>query len=97
MSVDIIIGIVCAVVGALIAYATFMHNEKKENRADGQEVGTMLTEIGYIKGGIDDIKTEQREQRKTNIDFIARLTAVESSATSAHKRIDLIEGREPRD
>lgn len=97
MSIDVVIGIVCAVVGALIAYATFSHNEKKDSRTNGQELGTVLTEIGYIKANTDEIKSEQKEQRKTNTEFVTRLTAVESSAKQAHKRLDLLEGREPRD
>lgn len=97
MGVDVIIGVICAVFGALIAYATFSHNEKKESKSDGQEIGTVLTEIGYIKANTDEIKSEQKEQRKTNTEFVTRLTAVEASAKQAHKRIDTIEGREPRD
>ena len=57
----------------------------------------VLTEIGYIKSGVDDIKAEQREQRKTNTEMIARITAVESSAKQAHKRIDAIEERRSRE
>ena len=48
----------------------------------------MLSDIGYIKAGVDDIKSEQKEQRKTNMEVVARLTAVEESARQAHKRID---------
>ena len=46
-----------------------------------------MTEIGYIKSGIDDIKAEQREQRNTNTQFLERLTAVEASAKQAHKPV----------
>jgi hypothetical protein len=35
--------------------------------------GVMLTELGYIKSGVDDIKAEQREQRKINTEFYSRL------------------------
>lgn len=44
-----------------------------------------------VKGGIDDVKAEQREQRKTNTDFVGRLVSVEASAKQAHKRLDHIE------
>jgi hypothetical protein len=54
----------------------------------------MLTELGYIKSGIDDIKTEQREQRRINTEHATKLAAVEASAKQAHLRIDRIEGRE---
>lgn len=45
----------------------------------------------YIKSNTDEIKTEQREQRKTNTAVEGRLAAVEASAKSAHHRIDHLE------
>ena len=90
------IGILCTVLGAAIAYASYRLNAKKEDKAEGRETGTVLTELGYIKSGIDDIKKEQMEQRKTNTSFVERLTAVEQSAKQAHHRIDRLEGREER-
>lgn len=89
-----VIGLLCSIIGVIISYAVFSHNSEKDNKRDGEEQGMVLTELGYIKGGIDDLKAEQREQRKTNTEFIGRLTAVEASAKQAHKRIDRIEGRE---
>lgn len=44
-----------------------------------------------IKANTDEIKAEQKEQRKTNTEFVTRLTAVEASAKQAHKRIDTLE------
>jgi len=89
-----VIGLACSLLGVVISYAAFSHNSKKDTRDEGKSVGTMLTEIGYIKSNTDEIKAEQRELRKTNTEFIGRLTAVEASAKQAHKRIDRIEGRE---
>lgn len=86
-------GLIGTLLGIIISYAAFLRNSKKDSNEDGREVGTVLTELGYIKGGIDDLKAENREQRKTNTEVITRLTAVEASAKQAHKRIDRIEGR----
>lgn len=83
-----IIGILSPICAIVFGYATFTRNKKSDTTADAKQDATVLTEIGYIKGGIDDIKAEQREQRKTNTDFISRITAVEQSAKQAHKRID---------
>lgn len=58
---------------------------------------TVLTEIGYIKANTDEIKAEQKEQRKTNVEVVTRLTAVEASAKQAHKRLDAFESRERRE
>ena len=52
---EIIIGAVCTIVGVLLSYAAFARNSKKDSEASGKESGTVLTEIGYIKGGVDRI------------------------------------------
>ncbi len=87
IAVASVVNVICAIV---FGYATFNRNRKTDEEDDAKTTGTILTELGYIKGGIDDVKTEQREQRKTNMEVITRLTAVEASAKQAHKRIDAI-------
>lgn len=57
------------------------------------ESGTSWLEKAYIKANTDEIKAEQKEQRKTNTEFVTRLTDVEASAKQAHKRLDHIEKR----
>jgi len=89
-----VVSTVCAIV---FGYAAFARNKKSDTKDEALHDATVLTEIGYIKGGIDDIKAEQREQRKTNTEFVSRLTAVESSVKQAHRRLDLMEGRNTRD
>lgn len=79
---------VCAIV---FGYIAFVRNRDKDQTDEAKSDATVLTEIGYIKGGIDDIKAEQREQRKNNMEFIERLVAVEASAKQAHKRLDTLE------
>ena len=91
MEWNIIVGLVCTVLGAVISYATFSRSKGKDDRSDGQQICTVLTELGYIKSNTDEIKTEQREQRKTNTEVEGRLAAVEASAKSAHHRIDHLE------
>ncbi len=82
-----IISLVCAIV---FGYLAFFRNRKKDDTEEGRTSGTLLSDIGYIKSGVDDIKNEQKEQRKTNIEVVSRLTAVEESTKQAHKRIDEI-------
>lgn len=81
---------VCAIV---FGFAAFRRNQKKDDTDKGSSQGTILSELGFIKGGVEDIKAEQREQRKTNTQIVERLAGVEASAKQAHKRIDTIEGR----
>lgn len=86
-----IIGIAGAILGGVLSYAAFSRNSKQDSKAEGKNDGTILTELGYIKGGIDEIKSEQREQRQTNTTVLSRLASVESSVKSAHHRLDRIE------
>lgn len=80
-----VISTICAIV---FGYMAFARSRKKDDTEEGRNAGTMLSDIGYIKSGVDDIKAEQKEQRKTNIEVVSRITAVEESAKQAHKRID---------
>lgn len=85
-----VVGTVCAIVFGYIAFA---RNGKKDTADEAKADATVLTEIGYIKANTDEIKAEQKEQRKTNVEFVSRLTAVESSAKQAHHRLDSLEDR----
>lgn len=92
--VGAIIGVLGTILGGVLSYAAFHRNSKKDSESEGKEAGTMLTEIGYIKGGIDRI---ERKQDARYISMAERMSAVESSAKSAHHRIDRLEGREARE
>lgn len=85
------ISLVAGLCGIAFGVAGFLRGKKADDGAEGRQDGQILTELGYIKGGIDDVKNEQREQRKINTEFVTRLTAVEASAKQAHKRLDQIE------
>jgi hypothetical protein len=82
------VAIVGGIAGIVFGLVTLFRNKKQDDTQQGRESGTVLSDLGYIKAGVDEIKSEQKEQRKTNIEFITRLTAVEESTKQAHKRID---------
>ncbi len=92
--VGAIIGVLGTILGGVLSYAAFHRNSKKDSESEGKEAGTMLTEIGYIKGGIE---RKQDAQDARYISMAERMSAVESSAKSAHHRIDRLEGRETRE
>lgn len=92
MEWNIIVGLICTVLGAAVGYATFSRNKTKDDRGDGKETGVILTEIGYIKSSVDTVNQKLDRQDERNMEFMSRLSAVESSAKSAHHRIDRLEG-----
>lgn len=76
---------VCAIV---FGYIAFVRNRDKDKESNVKHDATVLTEIGYIKANTDEIKAEQKEQRKTNTEFVTRLTDVEASAKSSSRLRD---------
>ena len=91
-----VLGIVGAVAAILFAYLAFRRGDQQDTREAAQKQGAILTELGYIKSGVDDIKAEQREQRKINTEVSNRLAAVEIKADRAHSRLDRLERHEDK-
>ncbi len=87
-----ITGLISTICAILFGYAAFMRNKQKDHEAEGKNNGAVLTEMGYIKSGIDDIKRKQERQEEKQeeqyIKITERLTGVEASAKQAHKRLD---------
>lgn len=88
MTIFSIISATVGIIGVIFGLVSFLRNKKQDDNTEGRESGTVLSDLGYIKAGVDEIKAEQKDQRKTNIEVITRLTAVEESTRQAHKRID---------
>lgn len=85
-----IIGTICTI---FFGYALFRRNNKSDDTNEGRQTGTMLSELGYIKSGVDDIKRKQESQESFNLQVMAGIQQAKDSAASAHKRLDGIEDR----
>lgn len=90
-TISLILSSIFGIGGLAFGFITALRAKKSDDTKEAKEDGIILTELGYIKSGVDDIKQKQREQEKQNIDFVKHLTAVEESAKQAHKRIDKLE------
>lgn len=88
-----LISLLAAVAGVVFGVTTFFRNKKKDDSEDGRESGTILTELGYIKSGVDDLKRKQERSDETIMSFMKDLTAVQESTKQAHKRLDVLEDR----
>ena len=97
MSAGEIIAMVVAICGGIAGIVFGVLNRgrdaKKDNEEDGQKTGMVLTELGYIKAGVDDVKRKQEKQDEQSLQILRELTAVQESAKQAHRRIDGIEER----
>lgn len=90
-TISALFGIAGTASAILFAILAFRRNTKSDDTEAGKQSGVVLTEIGYIKAGVDDIKRKQDRQDEQHIEIVERLSAVESSAKQAHHRIDTIE------
>lgn len=93
MDIGALTGLACGVVGAVLSYLAFARNQKHDADQEGRETGAVLAELRYIRSSIDSIIKKMDKIEERHQEFGERLTAVESSAKSAHHRIDTIEGR----
>ncbi|MDR2513734.1 MAG: hypothetical protein LBD02_00815 [Christensenellaceae bacterium] len=84
-----VISTLCAII---FGYAAFTRNKKKDDEEGGAKGASIMSDLGYIKSSVDDIKRKQEKQDEKqevqHLEVISRLTTVEASAKQAHKRID---------
>ena len=92
-AITLALSIVGTVTAVVVGTVSTRRNAIKDTTEDGKHNGIILTELGYIKAGVDDVKAEQREQRSINTQHSERITAVEESAKQAHKRLDRIQSQ----
>jgi hypothetical protein len=89
------------IIGIIAGICTLKRNKKLDTDSNTKEAAlkasteashstAVLVELGYIKRSVDDFKKVQEEQVKQNQEVLQRLTIVEESTKSAHKRIDEI-------
>lgn len=91
---EIVLGIIGAIVGIagmIFGFVTLLKNKKTVDHNEGEKDGVVLTELGYIKKGIDGIEQKIAKQETQYLDVIRHLTEVEVSTKQAHKRIDALE------
>jgi hypothetical protein len=87
----VVINIIFAGLGALIAIAGFYRYLKKDTQEETACNTRMETKIDNISVGVNDIKFDMRVQGAKIETISERLTRVEESSKSAHKRIDELE------
>lgn len=77
--------------GVVFGYFGYSRGVKKDSYTSGIEIGTLESDIAYIKSRTDDVLLEQKDTNKSINVLAERITRVEESTKSAHKRINQIE------
>ncbi|HEY8911198.1 MAG TPA: hypothetical protein VIM51_13115 [Desulfosporosinus sp.] len=77
----------------VFGYLGYTRGLKKDLYTAGAVRGTLETDIDYIKRRTDDVLLEQKDTNKSINALAERVTRVEESTKSAHKRLDQVEGK----
>lgn len=87
-----VIGILGTISSIAFAYIGYRNGLKKESCDSGKSSGTLMSDVGYIKAGVDDLKRKQETSEERHFALVERVKGVEESAKQAHLRIDRVEG-----
>lgn len=82
MNIDV--NILIAVGGILLSAATFFAGRMTAAKKDGQENGQVLTELGYIKKGIDGLERDIKEIKRQYTDLDVRVSKLEEAIRIYH-------------
>lgn len=91
---DIIFSVLSAVfgfAGTVFGLVAFFRNKKSDDKDEGEKEGVVLTELGYIKKGIDGIEHRLEKQENAYVEVVTQIAEIKASAKQAHRRIDVLE------
>lgn len=79
--------VLIAIAGCAVSVGTFFVGRLTAAKNSGQENGVILTELGYIKSGVDDMKKkmEQSDEKYNALD--KRVAAIEGTIRIYHKEV----------
>lgn len=83
MSIEI--SILIAVIGCGLSVGTFFIGRVTAAKNSGQQTGQVLTELGYIKKGIDGLERDIKEIKRQYTDLDVRVSKLEEAIRIYHK------------
>lgn len=80
-----------SLIGLAISVSTFLIGRVTANKQEGEKSGYLASDIGYIKAGIDDLKTEIRAIKIEVAEMNTRVIRLEEQSRNAFARIEILE------
>lgn len=87
---QIVIPLICTVLGFIIAAMTFGRNRDKDIRQDAANSAVIGTKLDNINSGVESIRIDMKSNEKSIAILSERMVRVEESSKQAHKRLDTI-------
>lgn len=84
-------GAIISLCSLALAVIVFLSNGRKDTRTDAAKEARTDAKLDSIANGVTEIRVEMRTMQSKLDDHSQRIAAVESSAKSAHRRLDELE------
>jgi hypothetical protein len=84
------LSVTIAILGAAGTLFGLYMGFKKAVKVDAAGDAELRSDIKYIARGVEDIRVDMKAQEKRHGELSERVTRVEESTKSAHKRIDTL-------
>lgn len=84
----LLISVISVAFGVYSGIKNLSRNTKKDNAEEAAQMTTVMVKLELISNGISEIKADVGGVKEENKEFRERLTIVEQSTKSAHKRLD---------
>ena len=92
----VVISALSLIVSGIVGFSAIRRARSGEDWQRASETTTLIVKLENISNGVNEIKAEIRAVKQDLQELRERIVVVEQSAKSAHKRLDEMNGGEPR-
>ena len=86
-----VVGMVVGIGGMICTLVVTTRNKKKDDKTEGKEDGVLMTEIGYIKKGVDGIEQKFEKLENQYIDLAMQIAEMKGDIKRFNKRFETLE------
>ena len=88
-----LVSVLCACGGVLVSFFSLFMSFRKKLSDDGREIGTVLSEIKFLKTCVGEIHRDTRELTQSFSEMEKRLVRMEENTVQTQKRMDRFDNR----
>lgn len=81
VEITVLISTFTALAGMVLGLVSARRASRQDLAKQSRETATIISEIGYVKSGIDDIKRRQEKQDERQYSLINRVSKLETAMT----------------
>ena len=87
------LGMITGLIGVGLSIATFVIGRITAGKTSGKENGQMLSDIGYIKSSVDNLRAEVKEMNKNLSEIRIEQAAQARDIKTLYSRVESLEKR----